>query len=259
MVFPKMQKQAWLFLITLGMSTAIWGQAGRNYHYFTLEGEGKLDFIFNQNSYGRPELKYRLKPGYGYGIGYGYDIGNRHKVQTAVRYTTGGQYYKDVFAGLEHIREIELNYLQVPLLYKFILNRPSKTYRKDFQWILSAGAHFSYLTKANATYKIDDKTVSFYTFEAYNNSRYDEILRNPDVTDPTKLYNRFDIALCGGFSVLYFVLDYVAIELEVNGSYGLMDLNRIEWQIKNVNGEYSPSQNGQFGTRLTLLYYVPFW
>ncbi len=245
-----------LFLV---MSAALWGQSGRNYHYFTLDLAGKIDFIINQNTYGRPELKYSLKPGYGYGIGYGYDIGNRHKIQTGIRYLTGGQYYTDVFGGIKHSRDIELFYLQLPLIYKFIWNRPSKTYRKDFQWISSVGLNFSYLTKALASYKIDDKTVSFIDFVNYHNDRIKEVRENPDASDPTRLYRRWDFAFYGSMSALYFVLDYVAIELELNGTIGFVDMNRLEWQIKNPNGQYSPSYNSQLGSRLTLLYYIPFW
>ncbi len=246
-------------LIILLYSSALLGQSGRIYHYFTFDGEGKVDFIFDQNNYGRPEMLYRIKPGYGYGLGYGVDIGNRHKIQTALRYVTGGQYYKDVFAGLEHVKNIEFYSLQMPLIYKFIFNNPSKTYRKDFQWILNAGVNFSYLIRTDATYRIDGQTVSFYDFMKYNNSHYDEILANPDATDPISLFNRWDIALYGGVSALYFVLDYVAVELELNVTYGMLDINRLEWQIKNVNGQYSGSHNGQIGSRLTVLYYIPFW
>ena len=84
-------------------------------------------WIVNQNTWGLPQMEYSIDFGYTYGGILGYHISENAGIQIEIRGAQQGQKYEDgqkVLLGDPTLypttREIDLKYIQVPILGKYI-------------------------------------------------------------------------------------------------------------------------------------------
>jgi hypothetical protein len=95
-------------------------------------------FIHNQNSYGFSEMDYEMKFGVYPGIALGYNFDDMNGIQLELNYAQMGQDYynkiRDFSLGsgnndpkVDTYRQIDLNYLQIPIMYRFQTERKKKS------------------------------------------------------------------------------------------------------------------------------------
>jgi len=237
----------------------MYAQDRRNYKYVGIVGLGDIHWMQNMNAYGSEDIKGKLTWGYQYGAKFGWDVHNKHKFEIGILKMKAGQRRAGDIGSIPFEEILDMNYYVVPVMYKFVLGDVSQFFRNDFQMYVGTGLRFGYLSGVASSYKIDEKDVDFYAFHTINNDRLNEIISNPNVTDGSELFKPWDVMWQGFVGATYFFMDYIAVELGVEGGVSVLDINKPEWQIKDQSGSYSPSRNAYIGLNLSLVYYFPYW
>lgn len=215
-----------------------------------LAGVFSSNWILNQNNFGtldgfnnslvkRSELDYEFTFGGGGGIDFGYNFSNRHGIQSGLYIIKQGQKYKDemgqeIGSSLKYVevkRNIRLNYIKIPILYKFeLLSKRGNSYKK-VNYFFSLGPEVGILYKVNETVEIADPTIE-------NNI---EGVKDSDKFKPIDI----GFSINNGINIranknLYF-------STSINLCIGLMDINGktikdLEYFSKN-DVKYKPSHN----------------
>jgi hypothetical protein len=192
-----------------------------------------MPWILNQNTYGEfggKELAYKLAFASAYGITIGCDFGKRYGLQTGIIINSSqGQKYHDTFSAYGTIdREVALDYLHVPLLFKikFKLKQMERPPMISF----AAGLQYGHLKKASETV-------------------------NNVTTDITERFNRSEIGVVFNIeSDIYFANSFY-FTLGLNSSLG-NNINQKDWEqyVSHSNGH---SYNMLVGAAFGLSYYFP--
>ncbi len=214
--------------------------------YFGLSGTGLSSVITNQNNYGLPfEMDYKLTFGAGGNVNIGFDFSKHAGLKLEIGFAKLGQKYEDNYKDTAYTRNVKLNYLQIPLMFKY------RTGGEKAQFYLMAGPQFNILTSATQEYlkggKIFNDPVSGEWAEP-------QTYGQESITDR---YNSLDILGRLDIGTDITLASNLFLNIGLSLGYGLMDINADDWQIKDHTGNYNASHTIYGGLNLGLNYRIP--
>jgi hypothetical protein len=199
---------------------------------FGITGTSMITGFTNQNHYGLTDMDYKVTFGMAGCANIGFDFNKHLGLMLQIGYSGLGQSYKDVVHDTTITRDIRMNYLQIPLMFKF------RTGGKVIRFFLMAGPQLNYLLSAKQTY--------------YKNGVVpDDKIINPITNKPVKIaeetitdrYNAIDVMGRLDLGIEISLIKNLYLNTGFSFAYGLMDINASDWQIKNSDGNYDPSNN----------------
>lgn len=234
-----------LLVLSLAITTAT---AQKDKHFeIGLQGGYGSTWIINQSNYGLPEMDYDYFFGPGYNFQVGYNFNSIIGVFAEIGSVTIGQKYFDTWAGNEYgflwtgdadiERKVELNYLSVPVFFKYSYGESRARFR------LLVGPEFLFMQKAEQEYTYDGNDMAG---EREMLNPISGELFDPAAKDITDRYNDMDVAVTLDLGADIFIIEEM-LYLSVAGrfSYGLTDINADDYQIPNQDNNYDPSHTGR--------------
>jgi hypothetical protein len=232
-----------LFAITLTGSVMAQKQ-----FYFGLAGTGLSSVITNQNNYGLPfEMDYKMTMGMGGNAIVGFDFSKNIGLKLEIGYAKLGQMYEDTYKDTIYTRNIKLNYLQIPLMFKY------RTDGEVARFFVAAGPQFNLLLSASQEYFKHD---SVFTHNGVPNWNKPTEIGESSITDR---YNSLDIMGRLDFGVDITVAQNLFLNVGVTMAYGFMDINASDYQnpVNNPTYTYHPSHNLYGGINFGISYCLP--
>jgi hypothetical protein len=210
-----------------------------NSKWLTAMGGLNSNWIVYQNAYGNPEIEYSTTFGLTGGMGLNYFLNDKWGVSASLYGSKLGQSYAGVQSGGDAERKVKLTYLEIPFV--ILKNLP---YASNPTWI-SFGPDIMVLMNAQQEYKRTGGNP----------------LPNPEgmkVGDIRERFNSTDVALTFALNKMYEIdgTDNAMFVFSINTSFGLTDINDIEWRIPERNGNYSGSHNFYIGVKAGLMFKV---
>jgi len=222
------------------------------FHMGFIAGANATAIVF-QNNYGQTEMDYVVPAGLTIGASMHYRFTQKSHLIVEATYQQLGQKHDDHIKNMDFYKDINLNYVSIPILYKLVLNRSSvgyeagATYSKP-KWYLLGGFQPSLLLSANVRHEIDGNHTDFISFITEGgNPNLEEILTNGQPEDDKELYNDVDISFVGGAGFHTHIQPSIIGFVELRGGIGLLDINADKWQLPGPNGTYNWSRNLFFG------------
>jgi hypothetical protein len=206
--------------------------------------------IIRQNNYGYSTLAYELTPGFqaGFYTGNGRDL--KKSFKTGLIFSFWGQNYRDVFSGKWVEKTVRNQYLQLPLLYKFIfLQKTGNDFRVSMNY-LQGGVILGYLMGSEVRFyregipgqMVEESLTEFVTFGRWNENT-DALLAFGDPVNDRSLFKPYDINLEIAYGYQKFVGRQTALWIEIHGVIGLTDINAENWRYPSNSGTYRGSYN----------------
>ena len=125
-------------------------QSGFNYG---LTGELNGTFIVHQQTYGKSRLMpYSPSIKFAFRAMVGYNFDPSEGIVVGLGYCGGGQNYHDTWDGTTYSKNVSLNYLQVPIMFKYVFNTDA------IQTYAMAGIQLGFLSSSSIT--INDTIMS---------------------------------------------------------------------------------------------------
>ncbi|MFK7775912.1 MAG: hypothetical protein AB8F94_27560 [Saprospiraceae bacterium] len=218
-----------------------------------------LTTIVNQNNYGFSELDYEFTGKTAFGFSIGYAGFNKHHVQTGIKFLKLGQKYSSELDNLTHSRDVELNYIMIPLSYKMVFG-DTELNSYATRAFFSIGGYVAILNRAETTWTLGREEASLVDFHS-SQSRNGNILgiaqlaNGSDLEDGKDQFESVDFGVTLSLGVRTFLTEGLALNLELLGGYGLGDMNAEEWRLNNSSGVYDASNNAFGGVQMGLHYY----
>ena len=211
--------------------------------YFGIAGTAQSTWITNQNNYGLPDMDYKTTFGGAANLNAGFDFTNHIGIKIEIGYGKYGQKSTDTRDSSTFDRDIKLNYLTIPIMFKYRVGGPL------IKFYIAIGPQFNMLMAAKQTYTKNglpylddvDDTVTGSTFKI-GKEEIKERFSSMDV------FARMDL----GLDIT--LIRHLMIEFGIKLGYGLMDLNATNYHIKDYSGTYHPSHNAFGGLTLGLNY-----
>ena len=215
--------------------------------YFGLAGTGLSSVITNQNNYGLPfEMDYKVTFGGAGNATIGFDFNKSVGLRLEIGVSKLGQNYKDNYKDTVYTRNIKLNYLQLPLMFKF------RTGGEIAKFYVMAGPQFNILLAASQQY-LKQEVI------------FDEYYRPVDWSEPiligketiTERYNALDIMGRVDFGTDIQLTGNLFLNAGLTLAYGFTDINASDYQIPDKDGNYNPSHNFYGGITFGINYLFP--
>lgn len=215
--------------------------------YFGLAGTGLSSVITNQNNYGLPfEMDYQLTFGGAGNATIGFDFNKNIGLRLEIGFSKLGQNYKDNYKDTNYTRKVRLNYLQLPLLFKF------RTGGEVAKFYVMAGPQFNILLSASQSY-LKQEVI------------YDEYYIPVDWSQPiligketiTERYNPLDILGRIDFGADIRLAQNLFLNAGLTLAYGFLDINATDYQVPDKDGNYNPSHNIYGGINFGINYVLP--
>lgn len=209
-----------------------------------------MDFNFIwitvQNSYGGENYNSVLDMGTAQHFDIGYDITSKMGFQTGIVATKMGQKYDNSHHnGLT--KEVALNYIGIPVQYKFISGSPTT------RFYLLVGPQFMFLQKA---------TLSGSYTDVYG------VPLAGDIASPKNRFEQMDIGIAWSLGTDILIVKSLYLNAGISFYYGLKDVNARSgtgagsfhnntwrWPDLQGTGVYDPSHIASTGLTLGLHYY----
>jgi hypothetical protein len=203
-------------------------------------------WIINQNNYGLVEMDYDYQWGPGFSFQAGYNFTNNIGLFTEIGFARGGQKYDDIWNNNDEIRRnIDLSYLNVPLLFKYSYGESRARFRLLF------GPQFSFLQKAEQEYTINGEPFSKMITDLDGNE-FDAGAK--DIKDR---YSSTDVSIVLDLGADIFLLEEVMyLSIGARGYYGLTDINAEAYRLDNIDGNYDNSRNAGLMFNLGIHYII---
>lgn len=185
------------------------------------------------------ELAYRLKFGYQIAGILAYQFHKNYGLQTQIAYERTGQNYEDNFtpqAGPLHvIRQIDLRYLSLPLLFAYTSSRG-----KIAKGYALAGIQCNFLTRAHE--------------EVYLNG-----LHKTDSLTAWDKFRHFDVGFALGGGAFFYATPYLSFHIGLYHYVGLRDINSaaVRHFISKNDKTYTASKNLRGGLQVGIHYFFP--
>lgn len=235
--------------ILLFLSVAVAG-FGQKTLYFGLGGMYGLSGVVNQNTYGQPELDYDAHGAYGGNLNIGYNFTKHLGIKVEVGFARLGQKYFDKRGeapnDTDFTRKIDLNYLTVPILFKY------NTKGKIARFYVLAGPQLGILMGAKQEYLADgvqyDHMASDLDGNAFNVSE-------PDIKDRL---SSFDLMARVDLGADITLVKNLFLNIGITMNYGFMDLNDKPYRMNDFSGNYNKSHNFYGALNMGLNYCIPF-
>lgn len=144
----------------------------RHQFFLGIGGMANLVSIFNQNNrnaFGGRELPYKPTFGYAGYLRIGYRYRHRYGVETGfVFHSRQGQHYEGRINNAVATRQVDMTYMQVPLLLRYTFG---KTFSNNMPspWVIGIGAQFGFLTAASERFEGNEASFQgeFFPVEDY--------------------------------------------------------------------------------------------
>jgi len=215
--------------------------------YFGVAGTGLSSSITNQNNYGLPfEMDYKVAFGGSVNVNIGFDFSKHAGLKLEIGYTKLGQKYQDTYKDTVYTRDINLYYLQIPLMFKY------RTGGAVAKFYIMAGPQFNFLLSAKQKYY-------------KHNEIFDENFTPANFTKPiligqetiTDRYNSLDIMGRLDLGIDIIIVKSLLLNVGLTMAYGFTDINGADWKIKDHTGNYNASHNVYGGINLGINYLLP--
>jgi hypothetical protein len=208
-------------------------------------------WILNQNNFGtldgfnntfarRSELDYSITIGGGFGIVGGYNITKRHGIEFSLFYDKCGQkYHGNIYQEtnmstnfpVEVKRNVKLNYIKLPILYKFELVPKRRSMTKKVNYFFEIGPQVAYLISVYEEVSID----------------YPGIGNNLAGVPESDKFRKIDIGMAINNGIQYRLNKNVYLNTSLNLYFGLIDINgkvtRDLDYFSNNDVKYRPSHS----------------
>ncbi|MFN0275334.1 MAG: porin family protein [Chitinophagales bacterium] len=254
-------KQLFFLLISTLSLISVFAQKG--FHAGVNVGVNST-WIFNQNNYGYSEMDYELKFGANPGLAAGYNFTNNYGVELGLCYAMLGQNYFDRIRDfgpidpvtgkpdkVETFRYIKLNYLQVPILFRYQTTKEKKD-KIEFHAmlgpsvgvLLSADQYYEADIDGNGSVEeLDPNFVPQTAIEEFALTTEDEVSKD--------YFSSLDVGIQLDLGVDIYVSEmmYVTPALKLYGAF--TDLNS---EATRISEGYSASRNGFVGISVGIHY-----
>ncbi len=219
--------------------------------YFGLAGTGLSSVITNQNNYGLPfEMDYAVTFGGSGNVNVGFDFNKNLGLKLEIGFAKLGQKYADTRmendTNYKYARNIKLNYLQIPLMFKYQSNG------EVARFYFMVGPQFNFLLSAKQVYTKQDLSYDDYITVANKPVKIGE----ETITDR---FNSFHVMARFDLGVDIHVATNLFLNVGLTMAYGLTDINATDWQnpLKNTDYDYNPSHNIYGGVNFGINYMLP--
>jgi hypothetical protein len=199
---------------------------------FGVTGTGMYTGFTNQNHYGLTDMDYKATFGMAGCANIGFDFNKHLGLMLQIGYSGLGQSYKDVIKDTNYTRDIRMNYLQVPLMFKF------RTGGSVIRFFVMAGPQLNYLLSATQTYYKNGEIPKNEIYNPFLNKKVK--IAEETITDR---YNSIDIMGRLDLGVEISLIKNLYLNGGFSFAYGFTDINASDWQIKDTNGKYNPTHN----------------
>jgi hypothetical protein len=221
------------FLLIIGLIALTGPAMAQKELYFGLGGTGLSSWTTNQNNYGLPfEMDYSMTFGGSGNINAGFEFNKHLGIKLEIGYSKMGQNYKDQIGDSTYTRKIKMNYLQIPLLFKY------RTGGEVAKFYFLVGPQFNLLLSANQKYLRNDTPE----MGEINNPNTNKpiVIGESDIKDRYTSYDimgRIDVGVDIEFTKNLFM------NVGLTMAYGFMDINATDWRINDKDGNYNASHN----------------
>ena len=247
-------------------------QAQQGIH-FGFHGQMNSIWILNQNNYEYSEMDYEYKFGPNGGLTFGYNWEDNFGIQVEFNYAQMGQDYSDImkdFGPTEDptkpdlktkvltYRYVDLNYLQVPMLFKYMEGDT----KDAIKYQLLGGLQLGYLLSAEQTY-----TADITNFDPDEQKPVNEAPQSgvPDFRGNANVsgddyFQKLDVGLLLDVGADIYVNDKLYFSPSFRGYYGFFDINAKETRnLQPAQGEniYLASHNAYVGFSLGINFMFP--
>jgi len=213
---------------------------------FGIAGTGLTTVITNQNNYGLPfEMSYRPAFSGSCNVNTGFDLSDRYGLRTGIGFARLGQNYKDTYNDTAYTRNIRLDYLQIPVLFKYTATV------KFSNFYAMGGLQFGLLLAATQRYL---KNGATYDEPVPGEWPKPELIGEQTITDR---YNSLDIMIRADLGAEMNIAENLLLNAAVTLAYGLKDINAPDWKISDHTGQYHASHNIYAGITFGINYLLP--
>jgi hypothetical protein len=203
---------------------------GQQGFHVGLVGNLNTVWIINQDAYGLKEYDYKLDIGGGGGLQVGYNITDHIGFLAEIKSSQEGQKYDD-HDNPSVTRESRLDYLAVPILFKFIGGAPSS----GVKFYADGGVQLNFLTSATL--------IGYYG-------------GNDATTAAKDRYNSSDAGINFGLGTDISLTKFLYLNAGMSFYYSFNDINAPSWRIPDSKGVYGASRNGTGGITVGIHYLI---
>jgi hypothetical protein len=215
-------------IILFVLSGVIEGFAQKGFHA-GIEGGFNAIFIMNQETYGETELHYAATTGGAGGVVTGYNFDRHFGLQLEGIYGKHGQHYDlQTMGGPTIIRNVDLYYFHIPLLFKYNGGADYAT-----RFYMMAGPQMSILNKANIYYNNGQTSYNIDAKNKFMSQSWEVVFE-----------------LGSDFNITKNIYASTGIRL----NYGLTDINAPDYRMPDRNGIYNASRNVWGGVNIGVHY-----
>jgi hypothetical protein len=182
----------------------------------------------------------------------GFDFNKNIGLKLEIGFAKLGQKYSDIVTDSNNVknnytRNVKLNYLQVPLLFKYRSNG------EVARFYAMAGPQFNFLLSASQEYLKNEVT---WDDEVPGNWTAPTSIGQSTITDR---YNSLDVMLRIDFGIDITLAKNLFLNAGITTAYGLLDINATDWQnpFNNPDYTYNPSHNLYGGINIGINYTLP--
>ena len=265
-----MKKTLLTLSIVLFVGAAAQAQQGI---HFGFHGQMNSIWILNQNNYEYSEMDYEYKFGPNGGLTLGYNWEDNFGIQVEFNYAQMGQDYSDImkdFGPTEDTskpdlqtkvltyRYVDLNYLQVPILFKYMEGDT----KDAIKYQLLGGLQLGYLLSAEQTYTADVMNIDpddQKPVDIAPQSGVPDFRGNASVNG-TDYFQKLDVGLLLDVGADIYVNDKLYFSPSFRGYYGFFNINAKETRnLQPAQGEniYLASHNAYIGFSLGINFMFP--
>jgi hypothetical protein len=209
--------------------------------YFGAGGNFNTAWIIRQNTYGEPEMKYKITPTYAANVILGFDYSEHWGLKMELGYAVLGQKYADSQYSLPAKRTITLDYFLLPVLIKY------RTGDEMTKFYIMAGPQFGLLLSANQVYT--------------RNGVDAPVFNNPDVgaIDVSKKDIKDRYTQAAGFIRMDLGIElrpsnHFMMDIGLTGAYAVTDLNNAHWRFHDIHGGYQISHDFYAGLNVGFMF-----
>ena len=200
-------------------------------------------WILKQNTYGgfeNKKLAYKLSFGHSYGLALGYTFPGRLGVQVEYHFqSTGGQKYSDVVYKTTVNREVNLEYMLIPVIVKYRIGRVLSTTKVPVLLSINGGVQYGILRSAGS--KVNEQSLV-------------ENISSNSQNDISERFNKTDLGLLLEVESDTYLSRKVFLSLSARGSVSVSDINAAAWKL--TDSGYKSSQNMLLGAVIGLHYFI---
>ncbi|MFT5833343.1 MAG: hypothetical protein ACI97N_000970 [Cognaticolwellia sp.] len=209
-----------------------------------------ISLIAEQNNHGASELSFTPTPSYSGGVLVNVNWYQNLGIQIEGNYTFQGQKYYGTQSGIETEKNLTLNYIQIPVLFKYTFTEYSISKAAPDLFFM-VGPQFAFLQNAKLAYLRGGTEIGF---TEYHESVFNPLLeRLPEYTTDIDLFNNFDLSLTAALGAQFEISDYLMITAESRLNWGVSDINARTWRFPDLRNHYTASRNYVWGLKIGIV------